>query len=607
MMLPERRLSWLADLLDRRWRIVTLLFWLGACAVLLWQKWAAIHWLALGDTDDNMRLDQVRDWLAGQGWYDLRQHRMGPPAGFDIHWSRLVDLPIAGLMLLARGMGAAPIDSWRFACALAPLLPLLPAMAALALTVRRLVAPAAYPIALAILVWGAGTAMLMWAPLRIDHHGWQLALLMTTVAGLADPRPRRSGITVALASALSLTIGLEMLPYAAFAGAALALRWAGGGAPEAGRLRAYGLTLAGATVAGFLLFASADNWTLRCDALTPIWAVSVTVAGLLLAGLSFLRPQSGWVRLALVLAAGAVTAALYAWLFPQCLTGRLEHIPPEAERLWLSHVREARPIYTHARDVAIPAAALPVVGVLAGVVLLVRIALRRERAEWLPVLLFGLFASALTLWQYRTAPSAQMLSAPVATWAAWRLAGLLGPGRPLWQRGLALAGAAAICSGALAIPIERLLPAPKAPARAAKGRHGPNPVQRANRRCPTIPALRPVGAQPAGLVFTFIDAGPRLITVTHHSAVAGPYHRNAAAILDVEHAFRGTPETAEAIIRRWQADYLLVCPNMSESTIYRAEAPAGFYAKLASGWTPAWLIPIDLPAGNPWRMWRIRR
>src|SRR3546814_9878226 len=38
---------------------------------------------------------------------DLRQYRLNPPGGFDIHWSRLVDLPIAGLILLFKPFGLA--------------------------------------------------------------------------------------------------------------------------------------------------------------------------------------------------------------------------------------------------------------------------------------------------------------------------------------------------------------------------------------------------------------------------------------------------------------------------------------------------------------------
>ena len=80
-----------------------------------------------GDTDDNLRMGQVRALLGGQGWFDLRQHRFDPAhGGANIHWSRLVDLPLAGLILLLKPLvGGA--DAERIAVAIAPLLPLLAA------------------------------------------------------------------------------------------------------------------------------------------------------------------------------------------------------------------------------------------------------------------------------------------------------------------------------------------------------------------------------------------------------------------------------------------------------------------------------------------------
>jgi hypothetical protein len=132
-------------------------------------------------------------------------------------------------------------------------------------------------------------------------------------------------------------------------------------------------------------------------------------------------------------------------------------------------------------------------------------------------------------------------------------------------------------------------------------------VNTANAECPTLPALRPVALVPKGYVLTFVDLGPRLITVTHHDAVAGPYHRNQQAILDVMRAFRGSADNAHAIVERRGIDYVLICPGLSESTIYRAETPKGFYSQLAGGKVPAWLQPIALPKDSPYRMWRVVR
>ena len=162
-----------------------------AC-VLLAYRWPNINFLILADTDDNLRLAQVKAWLAGQNWYDLRQYKLDPPHGADIHWSRLPDMPIAGLIsLFSPILGALWAE--RLALAVAPLVPFGLALWGLGLTARRLVHPIAWLFA-AVLLFSAPSAMGMFLPMRIDHHGWQLAFLALALAGLADPDARRGGL-----------------------------------------------------------------------------------------------------------------------------------------------------------------------------------------------------------------------------------------------------------------------------------------------------------------------------------------------------------------------------------------------------------------------------
>ena len=42
-----------------------------------------------------------------------------------------------------------------------------------------------------------------------------------------------------------------------------------------------------------------------------------------------------------------------------------------------------------------------------------------------------------------------------------------------------------------------------------------------------------------------------------------------------------------------------------KSTVFKAEAPKGFYAQLEQGRVPAWLQPIDLGPKNPMKMWKV--
>ena len=192
----------LIALIDRRWKLITVLVWLIFCGWFIFSNLSDIHYFRLGDTDDNMRIMQVRGLLHGQGWYDLRNYHMNPPYGANIHWSRLVDLPIAGLILALRPILGGP-GAERWAVGIAPLLPYLLLLFSVALAARRMIDSRAYPIAFGALLC-AGSTNGMFMPERIDHHGWQLALLALSIASMADPRRVRGGLLLGISTALSL-------------------------------------------------------------------------------------------------------------------------------------------------------------------------------------------------------------------------------------------------------------------------------------------------------------------------------------------------------------------------------------------------------------------
>src|SRR4028118_960122 len=129
----ELNIAGVLAFLDRRCKAVVFLAWLGLSAWFLYDRWDQLRAFGLGDTDDNMRMSQVRALLHGQDWFDLRQHKLAgsnihwsrrvdlPPAGrggfplrqhtragSNIHWSRLVALPLAGLILLLRPFLGGP-------------------------------------------------------------------------------------------------------------------------------------------------------------------------------------------------------------------------------------------------------------------------------------------------------------------------------------------------------------------------------------------------------------------------------------------------------------------------------------------------------------------
>jgi hypothetical protein len=585
----------------RHWRRWVLLIWLLACVAFIVMRWQPILAFGLGDTDDNMRMAQVRALMNGQGWYDLRQYKLNPPEGYNIHWTRLVDLPIAALQLIIKPFFGGVIAE-KASAALAPLIPLCVALFAMAVATRRLVAPGAFAFSAALML-SCQAAMLMFMPLRVDHHGWQLTMLVITIAGLADPNVRRGGLTMGLSSAASLTIGLELMPFLVITGAAIVLHWIWE-AEESIRLRAYGAALALGTAAGYLGFASYDNAIWRCDVLSPIWLSTMAVAGALAVGLSFLNSERWPVRLAVAVAGGAVLAIGFAMLFPQCID-RPEQISDELVRVWFSNVREAKPLYTQPWRTIVAVVSLPVIGLIGAIWAARRAWGTRQFGVWAPIAFVSAVSLLLVLWQSRQGPAAQVMGIPGATALCWAVLPKLAKHRSVFVRTFGVVAAFLLISGlATGLIIFSIPEAKKAPIAASEQRKD-RAVETANGRCPSLSAMKPVAALPATTIFTFNDLGPRLITVTHHKAVSGPYHRNGDAILDTYRAFGGTPDQARAIMRRHGATLLMTCPNMSESTVHRARHKNGFYSRLAKGEQFNWLTPVPMPKGSPLLVWKI--
>ena len=584
------------DWYTRHWRLILLGIWVATAALFLYNRWNAIQWFSLSDTDDNLRMMQVRALLAGQDWYDLRQYRLDPPFGANVHWSRIVDLPIAGIILALKPFMSGAMAE-KVAVSLAPMLPMILAFGGVAVAARRLVSPKAFALAVALLLC-AHSARGMWVPLRIDHHGWQLAMLAIAMAALIDPKRARGGLILGAATAVSLTIGLEMLLYLAVIGAAAALMWVRD-AGEGRRLATYGASLAGGCAAGYLLFASNDNRQPVCDALSPVWLSAMVVAGAIAVLLTLLPLRTRLLRFGAAAAGGALLAAAFALAWPHCL-GRLEGVSPELHQIWLGNVREALPVYRHNWQTIAAVVALPISGLIGYAWML-----WRERGDhdqltrWAALATPAFLAAALLLWQSRAGPAAQMLAVPGATALAWLLIPLVRKSEIMLVRVFGTVAAFALVSGLIPQYATRLIPEPSNKRTKA--------VNQANGKCPTLAALHPIAKMPKAYIFTFVDLNPRLITVTHHDGVAGPYHRNQAAILDVMRTFRGSAENARQTVYRKGADYVLICPGLSESTVYSADAPKGFYVQLANGRVPDWLIPVQLPKDSPYKMWRVIR
>ena len=291
---------------------IALLGWLACCAVMLALFAHHVRMFDFMDTDDAMRLAQVRDWIGGQGWLDVSQHRVNPPTGGPMHWSRLVDLPIACVILLARPLvGTAAAE--MLACALVPLLTLGLLAAALFHAAWR-VAGEAVAAAAVLLLCVTPTILIQFTPTRIDHHGCQAVMALLALCGALDPRRMRGGGLAGVAIAAWLQISTEGLPYAALFGGLFVLRhWID--PHEGDRLRGFAVV---GLAAPLLLIVTKGPSALThsaCDALSAVYVWPLMLfGGLVAAGMRLTDQRRLPARIGVTLLAGAAAAGACLWL-----------------------------------------------------------------------------------------------------------------------------------------------------------------------------------------------------------------------------------------------------------------------------------------------------
>src|SRR5579871_4322154 len=199
--------------------LVLALLWLVAVVVLAVPSIRGSVFDAMA-TDDAMRLVEVRDLIGGQGWFDLFQHRLNPP-GTLMHWSRVIDAPLAALILLLKpvlgthGAEAATLYLW-------PALLLAIALALVAAIAGQMSGNPHARIAAAVLAVLSTPALIHFRPGAIDHHNVQIDLLLALVLMIAQIE--ESAVKAALGGVVvsfSLAIGIEMLPAIAAIGLAI--------------------------------------------------------------------------------------------------------------------------------------------------------------------------------------------------------------------------------------------------------------------------------------------------------------------------------------------------------------------------------------------------
>jgi hypothetical protein len=580
------------------WHVRVITAWLVLVVILLTAAAPQIAAVRFNDPDDALRLMEVRDLLGGQGWFDLHQYRIAAPEGVPMHWSRLVDIPLAGMIWILRPLVGAPLAEMITLVSV----PLLTLLAALTL-VGRLTAKFfdTETVGIACLVMALGTPLTMqMMPMRIDHHGWQIVLALAALNGLAARQTRdgaiRGGLVIGLALAALLAISIEGLPITAVFLGVLALRGLNGRGYAGFASASVALAVGSGLI--FLGTRGLGDLASHCDQISPIHLALFAVVALGSWAMVVVAPRRWPVALAMLGATAAATLALYLGVAPQCKGGAFVALDPMIKKYWYENIAEGMPFWHSPLPAAIELVGVPLVGLLAIGRLWRDAKDAEERSWWFEhalVLAGALLVGAVLA---RASATACGIAAMPTAALVLRCIVALRTVTPLRR-----------VAGYLGILVLLMPPLPvMAWARLEAARTGSKTI--AGIPTPSIcryrVAARGLNALPPTDMFMPLDIGPDILVRTRQRAVATGHHRGAAGMQDVMTAFLGTPDEAHAIIRRRHATLIAICPDTAEPSNYKYYAPNGFMAQLLRGQTPPWLERVDLAPGSNLLYWRVK-
>ena len=543
------------------------------------------NFISMGN-DDMMRLVMVRDWLAGQGWFDTTQYRLMPPEGVLIHWSRYIDAGIAAFIVpfsyfmpmeKAELIGAAIWPTFIFILILL----------VIGYGTKRIFGPVAACFAVLCAVLWPLLGDLHVRAGNLDHHNVQLLMMVILVYAVVWPdRPVAAGVIGGLAAAFSLSTGLEALLFIVGAGILVFGRCVFDQKTGTRRLlEAFCLALA----AGSLLFwlgltATALRAQPVCDQLgTPMLSViAVAVVAALLPLVLRDRIPGVVFQVGATMALTAIGLAI-AWpLLGPCISGPYGDLPPELQEMISTRITEAKPftLYLQTQTYEALGFVIPVfVALIAGIVLWWSRrggpeAGQTQNAILGQLLLLCVFGVGLMFLQMRTVILvASVVPAIGGVCCAVLLNAYLETRSP--------AKAALMFLVALSIASPQLLLGPLVPS--LKGKV----AQREGANCRNYETLLALNEVPPAVILNSTNMGAPLLWATHHSTLAAPYHRSADAFMNGALGFDLEEPAFETLAREQGATHVLLCAGQTYAS--------GFLTGLVAGdVSVAWLRPVPL-------------
>ncbi|WDR07103.1 hypothetical protein PSQ90_06625 [Devosia rhodophyticola] len=554
------------------------------------------HGPLFADTDDAMRMVVVRDFLGGQNWFDIVQHRLNAPFGAEVHWSRLVDLPIATIIVVARPFAFGHAE--LVAAYVWPLLLLLILLWLSARLALRLVGEVGVLPALILPVLSPAVTA-EFTPGRIDHHSVQIILTLAIAWACIEAIKRwRFSMLAGGLCATALAVGTESVPAVIVAIAGTALLWVFR-TDQSKNLRGFGISFAVVGIVHLVIALPPERWFVpACDAISIFYIGGALLIGVLFGALgsaSWLQ-SSYWRKLIGMVVAGVIGIGLTLLIDPQCIKGPYASVDPWLVANWLNAISEAKTWWESIWELPAYTIAVSVPGFV-GIAIIAWRAIRfpYDRSEWLVLMGFLAMATLVMALQVRGARLVTMPAIPAAAWLIVTLRKRYLDGRRLRDAALLL-GSWLTFSGIIMVVLVTLLTGGLAlPSNNTA-------IEQPGRASCVVPeAFVQLGTLPAQPIMNPIDLGSHILLNTSHSVVAAPYHRNEQGVLDAFHFFNQPISTARDILDKRGINLVVTCPALPEMAGLPDAAPDSFVKLAPEGRLPAWLT--DISKGGPLKIY----
>ncbi len=535
------------------------------------------------DSDDAMRLAQIRDFLTGgQSWFDTNQYRMGVN-GTDMHWSRLADIPLIILIGLF-DIFLPYTTAENLAISIWPPLSAIVVLVGVFTGARFLKNQEAAWLATLL------SALYLLTHYRfsagaIDHHNIQFGLISMAVGFALDPKYRAKSFAISgICTALSVAIGTEVYLFDAVICGFIAALWLFRGNSAQNGVTSFGLSLAATLICTFILVTNpAAYGTLYCDSLSWITIAAGALGGLGLAIVSqTLSGRSFPIRLSGIGVLGVTSLGLLLTQAPQCLSNPLDDLPSDMKTLWLDNIVEARPLFSATDALLIGPLGIGVT-LTAFILAVMKITKGEHRPQYGLLTTMFLVGTMLSLYQMRFVGFGQFLSFMVT--GIW-IYELLQKTNDKGERSLAYLGGVA-----LSIPMFWAVPGVVL-GQANKGEAETRAAIRAE-LCFSETVIAYMQTLPTGRILATDNGTPIFLTQTDHGTLGGNYHRNVDGVQLAINAYTTEPVKAMSYLADGAVDYVHVCRTTQETIVLKDHNPEGLISALFDSTSPAFLSELE--------------